>query len=601
MTLVSVQNVTVAFGGPPVLEHATLSIEKGERVCILGRNGAGKSTLLRVLCGDLTPEDGEIVRRPGLRTALLAQEVPEGLRGTVFDIVAAELTAAKQPSEEMHHDETWHIPPQVETVLSRMRLDPHASFEQLSAGLKRRVLLARGLVGTPDILLLDEPTNHLDIDAICWLEDFLLRFGNTIVFVTHDRAFLRRLATRIVDVERGRLTSYSCSYDTYLERKEAELEVEATQQGLFDKKLAREEVWIRQGIKARRTRNMGRVRALERMRAEREDRRERLGSVRLTAQDAERSGRLVIRAEGVSFSYGDLNIVRDFSTTILRGDKVGIIGPNGSGKSTLLRLLLGDLAPDRGTVRLGTRIEAVYFDQLRAQLDDDKTAAENVGEGREILTVDGKRRHILSYLQDFLFTPDRARTLVRVLSGGERNRLLLARLFTRPCNLLVMDEPTNDLDIETLELLEEFLVEFSGTLLLVTHDRAFLTNVVTSTLVLEEGGRVGEYVGGYDDVIRQRTPEEAPKPKKPQPAAKKPRPPVEGPRKLSYKERREFEALPDRIAALEEEQRSQYEIMADPLFYRRDGAEIARAKERLEELEREIDEAYRRWEELEGA
>ncbi len=599
MALVSVQDITIAFGASPVLEHATLHIEKGERVCLLGRNGAGKSTLLRALRGDIAPDDGEIVRRADLRVALLDQETPEGLHGTVFDIVAAGLAAAKGPDDGTHHGEAWRGPQQVERVLSRMELDPRALFEQLSAGLKRRVLLARGLAGAPDLLLLDEPTNHFDIDAICRLEDFLLRFNGTTVFVTHDRAFLRALATRIVDVERGRLTSYACGYDTYLARKEAELQAEAAQEASFDKKLAQEEVWIRQGIKARRTRNMGRVRALERMRAERRDRRERIGSVQLLVQEAERSGRLVVRAEGVSFGYGGTPIVRDFSTTILRGDKVGIIGPNGSGKTSLLRLLLGDLAPDRGAVHLGTRLEAVYFDQLRAQLDEDKTAVENIGQGRETLTVNGRPRHVLSYLSDFLFPPDRARTLVRVLSGGERNRLLLARLFTRPCNLLVMDEPTNDLDLETLELLEELLVGFSGTLLLVTHDRTFLTNVVTSTLVLEGGGRVGEYVGGYDDVVRQRAVETPSGSRKAPAAARNARVRPEGPRKLSYKDKRELESLPARIDALEAEQRALYGAMADPLFYRQDGAEIARKKARLDALELELAEAYRRWEEFE--
>ncbi len=595
MALVGVQNVTIAFGTAPVLEHATLQIEKGERVCLLGRNGAGKSTLLRALCGDLVPDEGEIVRRAGLRAALLAQEVPEGLHGRVFDVVAAGFEAAGAA----HDEQTWRVPPQVESVLSRMSLDPTALFEELSAGLKRRVLLARAVAGAPDLLLLDEPTNHFDIDAIAWLEEFLLRFEGTTVFVTHDRAFLRALATRIVDVERGRLASYDCDYDTYLERKDAELQAEAAQQEVFDKKLAQEEVWIRQGIKARRTRNMGRVRALENMRAERRQRRERAGSVQLFVQEAERSGRLVVRAEDVSLSYGEKRIVRDFSATILRGDKVGIIGPNGSGKTSLLRLLLGDLAPDRGTVHLGTRLEAVYFDQLRAQLDENKTAVENVGQGRETLTINGRPRHVLSYLADFLFPPDRARTLVRVLSGGERNRLLLARLFTQPCNLLVMDEPTNDLDLETLELLEELLVEFSGTLLLVTHDRTFLTNVVTSTLVLEGDGRVGEYMGGYDEVVRRRTPEAPAKPQKA--AAKKPRVEPEGPRKPTYKERLELKELPARIDALECEERALHEAMADPRFYRQDGAEIARQTARLEALEREIAEAYRRWEELEGA
>lgn len=626
MALLSMRDVSFGFGGPFLVEGINLQIERGERVGLMGRNGAGKSTLMRLMNGDLAPDAGEISRQQGLRVACMTQEVPQHDSGTVFEEVAggfgeqgqalvayhachaaaeegpetgARLAAAQQA---LHLEHGWEMLRQVEMLMTRMSLDPDAEFSLLSAGLKRRVWLARSLVRDPDILLLDEPTNHLDIDAITWLEDFLLRYVGTLIFVTHDRMFLQKLATRIIEIDRGKLYDWSCDYPMFLKRKEAALAAEAQHEALFDQKLAQEEVWIRQGVKARRTRNEGRVRELEKMRDERRARRERTGAVRMQAQEAERTGSLVIEATGVSYAYADRPIIRDFSATLMRGDKVGIIGPNGSGKTTLLRLLLGQLSPQQGTLRFGTNLEIAYFDQLRAQLDEDKSVQQNAGDGYETVTINGKSRHIIGYLQDFLFTPDRARSLVKYLSGGERNRLLLAKLFKRPSNILVLDEPTNDLDAETLELLEELLLDYQGTLLLVSHDRAFLNNVVTSTFVLEGDGRVKEYVGGYDDWLRQRPSE----PSKVEAPSKSPvkedtvRPAREAPRKLSFKDQRELESLPERIQTLEAEQQQLHMAMADASFYQQSGAEIAKAKSRLELLDAELAKAYERWEMLEG-
>jgi len=626
MALLGMHDVSIAFGGPPVLDRANLAIERGDRVCLLGRNGAGKSTILKLLDGTMQPDSGEIVRQTGAAVTRLEQDVPTDVAGSIFDVVAAGLgeagTLLARYHEAAHRASTsgderalreldrlhqaldaahaWELQTRLDTVLSHLGLEPDAAFDDASGGRKRQTLLARALVREPDVLLLDEPTNHLDVEAIEWMERFLLDRGITLVFVTHDRAFLRRVATRIVELDRGRLVDWGGDYDTYLERKDAALSAEAKEWAEFDRKLAQEEVWIRTGIQARRTRNEGRVRALEAMRVERGGRRERTGSVKLQVQEGERSGRLVVEARDVSFAYAGRPIIRDLSTTIMRGDRVGIVGPNGSGKTTLLRLLLGELQPDSGTIRLGTNIELAYFDQLREQLDPDRSVVASIADGADFIDLRGGRKHVLGYLQDFLFSPDRARTPVRALSGGERNRLLLARLFTRTFNLLVLDEPTNDLDIETLDLLEELLIDFPGTLLVVSHDRAFLDNVVTSTLVLEGGGRVGEYVGGYSDWLRQR------KPPEPEKAAPRPRP-TETParerapkkRKLSFKETHELAALPEKIEAVEAERDTLYASLADATFLR-DGRAVADAKTRLAELEHEIETLMARWEELES-
>jgi ATP-binding cassette subfamily F protein uup len=626
MPLISLQNITVGFGGPPLLENIDLQVDPGERICLVGRNGSGKSTVLRLITGEVRPDSGTIVYQQGLRIASLSQQVPQEVGGTVFDVVAGGLGEQGRLLADYHHVSSrlahdhdtrviaelervqraleaaggWDVHQRIETVLSRLSLPADADFADLSGGLKRRVLLAKALAGQPDLLLLDEPTNHLDIEAIAWLEEFLRDFRGTLLFVTHDRALIRSVATRILDLDRGRLTSWPGSYGTYLERKQARLDAEAAEHARFDKKLAAEEAWIRQGIKARRTRNEGRVRALKELRKVRAGRREVSGAVIMQVQEAERSGRLVIEAQHVSFGHDQKAVVSDFSTTIIRGDKVGIIGPNGSGKTTLLRLLLGDLALQEGKIRRGTNLEAVYLDQQRAQLDDEKTVRDNVANGSDYVTVGGSNRHVIGYLQDFLFAPDRARSPVKVLSGGERNRLLLAKLFSKPSNVMVLDEPTNDLDLETLELLEELLMEYTGTVLLVSHDREFVNNVVTSTLVFEGNGRVAEYVGGYDDWLRQRKHEAAAAAPK---AALKPEKvkPLRGrARKLTFKEQKELEALPGRIEGLESEQCQLQETMADPAFYRDSGRKVVEIKTRLEALEKELADAYERWEELEA-
>lgn len=627
MSCLRLKNLSFSYGGPNILDEIELIIDPGERIGLLGRNGAGKSTLMKLIEGELQPDHGVIERSPGLRIARMAQEVPRGTDHLIFDEVAGGLgdqgtligrvhalqlllrsdpaDAVQQELNSLQHQidsETgWKLQQQVEDVISRMGLNPESRFESLSSGMKRRVLLARALVSNPDVLLLDEPTNHLDIESIAWLEDFLLREPRTLLFITHDRMFLQRLATRIVEVERARLFDWTCDYRTFLERKEAALEAEARQEALFDQKLAEEEVWIRTGIKARRTRNEGRVRALEKMRSERAARREKTGNVRLVAQEIERSGNLVIDARNLTHHFGDKCVLRDVSTIISRGDKIGILGPNGTGKTTLLRILLGELTPDSGTVRQGTSLQIAYFDQLRAQLEEEKSAAENVADGNDRVQVNGNTRHVLGYLRDFLFTEERARSLVRYLSGGERNRLLLARMFTKPANLLVLDEPTNDLDAETLELLEEMLVDYAGTVLLVSHDRAFLNNVVTSTLVFEGDGGVKEYAGGYDDWVRQRPsiPAKDEQPRRPAPEA--PRARSEKPRRLSYKEQRELESLPQKIESLESEQAELHQRLADPAFYQQQGPEIAKVTNRSAAIQEELQVAYSRWEELESA
>jgi ATP-binding cassette subfamily F protein uup len=596
--LIRLNELSIGFSDPPLLDRVNCQIESGQRIGLLGRNGSGKTTLMRVLNSEIAPDHGEYVVASSTKISLLPQDVPHDLEGCVHDVVLHSLLP-----DQLDESHLWQSQQRVDLLLSRMSLDGSLAVSTLSSGMKRRVLLANSLISEPDLLLLDEPTNYLDIDTIAWLEDFLLRWPGTLIFVTHDRAFLRKLATRILEIDRGRLFDWSCDYDTFLARKEAALAAEEKQNALFDKKLAQEESWLRQGIKARRTRNEGRVRALNQMRLERSKRREKIGTARLDIKLAQRSGALVAKVEGISFAYGERTIVRNFSTTIMRGDKIGVIGPNGAGKTTLLQLLLGQIAPLAGTVHLGTNLQIAYFDQLREQLDEEATVQENLGAGGEMLLVNGGSRHVLGYLQDFLFTPERARTPLRNLSGGERNRLLLARLFSKPANVLVLDEPTNDLDTETLELLEERLVQFAGTLLLVSHDRAFLNNVVTSTIVFEAEA-VREYVGGYEDWLRQRPPQSVADSAAETAAANKNSyssmdvPPFRK-RRLSYNEKRELESLPAKIEALDVEIAELHVKMARSEFYKQLSSEIAREQAYLKGLEQQLAAAYRRWEELE--
>ena len=587
MALLSLQNLHKAFGGPQLLDDAALQIERGERICLVGRNGEGKSTLLKIVNGDIEPDSGEIIRQPGLNVRRLQQNVPHDVSETAEELVF-------QGLEDPHDDVVSHQA--VDKAISLVGLENTWRFEELSGGQKRRVLLARALVCDPDILVLDEPTNHLDIESIQWLENFLGRYKGTLLFVTHDRTFLRKLATRIVELDRGRLHSWACDYDTYLKRKQALLDGESGQWAQFDKKLAQEEIWIRKGIRARRTRNEGRVRDLEKMRNERRQRRERTGSVNMQLAHAGLSGRKVITVKNVSYDYDGVPVIENLNANIMRGDKIGIIGPNGCGKTTLIKLLLGELQPKDGTVDHGTRLEVAYFDQHRAALDETKTVAENVST-EDMITIGNSKKHILAYLQDFLFTPDRARQKVSVLSGGERNRLLLARLFTKASNVLVLDEPTNDLDAETLELLEELLAGYAGTLLLVSHDRSFLNNVVTSTLVFEGEGRVNEYPGGYDDWVEQSRALGAGSMEKKNstPAIKQ-----KSTRKLSNKEREELKNLPKLIEQLEAEQEALHKAMSDPAFYQKTKEEIAAANARAEEIPKKLEAAFERWEALES-
>ena len=626
MALITFQNVHYGVGGPPLLDDVVLGIEANERVCVVGRNGEGKSTLLRLLAREIVPDDGEIRIAEGVRIGHLMQEVPAQMAGSVFDVVAdglgelgqwlaqfhrlshaaavdAEALAAVQARIE--RADGWDLDRRVEQVIARLQLPEAAAFDALSGGMKRRVLLARALVAQPDVLLLDEPTNHLDIAAIDWLEEFLRGFRGAIVFVTHDRRFLRALATRIVEIDRGAVTSWPGDYDNYLRRREERLDAQAQEQARFDKRLAQEEVWIRQGIKARRTRDEGRVRRLEAMRRERSQRREPVGKVKLAALATPASGKKVIQTRDVSFAYGDRVVVAGLSTTIVRGDRVGLIGANGVGKTTLIRLLLGQLEPQAGEVQVGTGLQVAYFDQHRAALREDWNALDNVSEGLEYIQTASGRKHVLGYLQDFLFTPERARAPITRLSGGERNRLLLAKLFAQPSNLLVMDEPTNDLDVETLELLEELLADYPGTLLLVSHDRDFLDRVVTSTLAFAGDGRIEEYVGGYSDWLRQRTVPDAaaglPAGRAdgmPATRASADKPPPR--RKLGFKQQRELEDLPARIETLEADIAARTAAMQDAGFYRQPSAQIVAAQAQLAARQGELEAAFARWLELEG-
>jgi ABC transport system ATP-binding/permease protein len=632
MALVTVDLVSISFGSLPLLDRVGLQIEANERVCLIGRNGTGKSTLLQIINGDLAPDSGSVWRQPGAQIARLAQDATLFADRPVFDVVAEGLGdlsdlvtlyhhTAVEVSEtgnsalleklgnlqhELEDRDGWRLEQRVELVLSRLSLPTEAKVNTLSGGWRRRVLLARALVSQPALLLLDEPTNHLDLDTITWLETFLADYPGAVLFVTHDRAFLRRLATRIVELDRGTLTSWPGNYETFQRKKEEWLANESLQQQKFDKLLAGEEAWLRQGVKARRTRNEGRVKALMAMRAERAARRELTGSVRLQVESADQSGRLVFEARHVSKAYDAKPVVLDFSARIMRGDRIGLIGPNGVGKTTLLRLLLGDLEPDSGEVLRGLNVQVAYYDQQREQLDPEQTVFDTIGEGSDTITVNGSPRHVNGYLRDFLFPPERARSPVKALSGGERNRLLLARLFTRPANVLVLDEPTNDLDLETLELLENWLVEFPGTLLLVSHDRAFLDNAVTSTLVFEGNGRIQEYAGGYEDWLRQR-------PVAVQPAVSRSRisevnsspaasvvPRPGSKKKLSYNEQREFEQLPGQIAELEAEQEILNKAIAHPEFYREPAERIKQVLARVDQIHGELLDLYEIWDDLDS-
>ena len=593
MPLVTLDRISMAYGHLPLLDQASFRIDARERVSIIGRNGTGKSTLLQIVGGDVAPQSGEVWHEPGLRIGRLPQDALVAEDREVFAVVAEGLASTVTDS--------WQVDQQVRMTLSRLQIPADATMDRLSGGWKRRVVLARALVGEPDLLLLDEPTNHLDIETMRWLEDWLADYAGTVLFVTHDRVFLQALATRIVELDRGRLTSWPGDYATFLRRKEESLAVEAAQDARFDKRLAEEEAWLRQGIKARRTRNEGRVRALLAMREERAARHSQIGSVRFQTEISERSGQMVLEVERVSKLFdGRAFVVRDFSARVMRGDRVGLIGANGSGKTTLLKLLIGELDPDDGEVRRGANVQIAYYDQQREQLDPERTVWETVADGLETVTINGATQHVFGYLRDFLFPPERAQSPVRALSGGERNRLLLARLFARPFNVLVMDEPTNDLDIETLELLEERLATWPGTLLLVSHDRAFIDHVVTSTLVFEGDGHVQEYIGGYEDWLRQRRSVVSGSSRTPVVSGFSRTRSVTSPRKPSYKEQLELEQLPARIEALEEEQRQLQAAVSDADFYKKPAAEIHETLGRLEELETLLLDAYTRWDALDS-
>ena len=629
MPLITLDHISMAYGHLPLLEDASMQIEPRERVCVIGRNGTGKSTLLQIMGGDVAPDAGTVWTLPGTRTARLVQDVPLSDNRPVFDIVseglgelgdlaaayhhaaiavaehgtAASLATLGRLQHELDERDGWSVEQRVETVLQRLDLPPDTIVDTLSGGWKRRVLLARALVAQPDLLLLDEPTNHLDIEAMMWLETFLVDYPGAIVFVTHDRVFLQRVATRIVELDRGRLTSWPGDYATFLRKKDEWLANEAIHNDKFDKRLAQEEAWLRQGVKARRTRDEGRVRRLMAMREERAARRGLVGAVRMQADASGRSGQMVFEADQVTKSFDGVPVVQNVSTRVMRGDRIGLIGPNGAGKTTLLRMLIGELEPDSGEVRRGANVQIAYYDQQREQLDPERTVFDTVGDGNDTVTVNGRTQHVHGYMRDFLFSPERVNSPVKALSGGERNRLLLARLFTRPANVLVLDEPTNDLDIETLELLEAFLTDWMGTLLLVSHDRAFIDDVVTSTLVFEGDGRVQEFVGGYQDWLRQRG-EPAVAGESSAPRREKAPEPTETARtpkaKLSYREQQELQQLPARIEALEAEQRRLEKAVAGADFYKEPAETIKQTLARIDGVREELVAVYARWDELDG-
>jgi ATP-binding cassette subfamily F protein uup len=623
MPLLTTKDLHLSFGDKPILDQVNLSIDKGERICLVGRNGAGKSTLLKLLAGQIQPDDGEIAYSQGATVCELRQEVPDDIHGTVYDVIAegvgelgqiitdwhhAALEVAHNPDamkrlehlqQQIESNHGWNLEQRISSTISLLKLPADELFTSLSGGLKRRVLLAQALVNAPDLLLLDEPTNHLDIEAILWLENFLLNFKGAILFITHDRSFLQNLATRIIDLDRGNLTSWPGSYEKYLKAKQQQLDAEESANALFDKKLAQEETWIRQGIKARRTRNEGRVRALVRMREERAQRREQANRARLSAQQAELSGKIVIEAEDLSFDWQQQPIVDHFSCNILRGDKVGIIGPNGCGKSTLIQLLIGELKPQAGRLKIGTKLELAYFDQHRNTLNLEKSVRDNIADGSDRVDINGSNRHVIGYLKDFLFAPDQVNKPASTLSGGERNRLMLAKLFTRPFNFLIMDEPTNDLDIDTLELLEELLMDFTGTLLLVSHDRSFINHLVDYCFVFEGRGKVNSYVGGYDDWLRQRRPADAEKQATPADKSAGPKP-ARRQKKLGYNEQKELKSLPGKIEKAEQLIAELQQAMAQPEFYQQPAQLISDHKQQLGEQENALEQLYQRWEQLES-
>ena len=625
MPLINLQNVLLSYGKPPLIDYVNLVIERGERVCIIGRNGAGKSTLLKIINGQVLPDEGKIKRASDVTVAQLEQSVPQNTTGNVFDVISEGLGKEGKLIQKFHyltqqlnHDSSpkifsdleqcqaeldridgWDINSRVESIITKMKLNPEADISSLSGGFKRRVLLARALVASPDLLLLDEPTNHLDIEAIQWIEQFLIKWEGSLLFISHDRHFMDNLANRFVEIDRGKLIEFNCNYSTYLARKQDNLVVEDKHNALFDKRLSQEEIWIRQGIKARRTRNEGRVRALKAMRQEFSERRKRLGTAKMGIHQAEKSGKIVAEASDISFSFGDEQLVRRFSALIQRGDKIGLIGRNGVGKTTLIKLLLGELSPDKGAIKIGTNLNVAYFDQYRSALDEEKSVQDNVSGGRDMLDVGGKSRHVISYLQDFLFAPERCRQPVKVLSGGERNRLLLAKLFMIASNVLVLDEPTNDLDIDTLDLLEELLIQYKGTIILVSHDRTFLNNVVTSTLVFEGSGEIKQFVGGYDDWLRQRDSASSAKINEVPKAGNLQLKSATTKSKRSFNNKRELSALPKKIDLLEQRITEISTQMSDASFYRSDRAEIKKTEDLLKSAQLELEVLYKRWEELE--
>ena len=626
MALVTLQDICLSYGQPALIDGINLSIERGERVCLIGRNGAGKSTLLNILTGKIIPDDGVVKTTDGVKIAQLEQAVPTDTQGSVYEVIANGLgkegelaqsyyrlsaEVAIQPTKknmaeleacqaELDLVDGWDVNSRVDAIITKMGLKANTDIADLSGGYKRRVLLARALVSDPDLLILDEPTNHLDIEAIQWLESFLKKWEAALLFISHDREFMDNLATRFIEIDRGKVMEFNCNYNTYLKRKKEMLETEDKHNALFDKRLSQEEAWIREGIKARRTRNEGRVRALKAMREEFAARRKHQGKAKLNVVEAEKSGKIVVEARDINFIFeGDpeqKTIVKEFSALIQRGDKIGLIGGNGSGKTTLIKLLQGELEPTTGKIKIGTNLNIAYFDQYRSALNEEKSVQDNISGGKDMLDIGGKSRHVVSYLRDFLFAPERCRQPVKVLSGGERNRLLLAKLFTQPSNMLILDEPTNDLDIDTLDLLEELLIDYKGTIILVSHDRAFINNVVTSTLAFEGNGAFNSYVGGYNDWLRQRTQQlnQSSKPKKTETRVKKKT------TKLSYKDQRELDALPDQIEKLEIEIAEISQQMSDPEFFKGARDQVQKIENRLSELQKQLSHCYERWEILEN-